>query len=388
MQIHEYQAKELFTRFDIPVPKWYVATTVNEAVEKATLHGNYPVVVKAQIHAGGRGKAGGVKLAFSADEVRTISKEMLGATLVTKQTGPEGKKVHKLIIAEGVDIKKEIYLSLLVNRDKSKVTVIASADGGVEIEEVAEKTPEKIITVDTDPNVGLQPHHIRQLLFELNIEELPPKGFTSFMNKFYKMFLETDCMMAEINPLIITEDGIVSALDAKVDIDSNALIRHADILEYRDPNENHPLENIAFEHDINYINIDEYGSIGSMVNGAGLAMATMDSIKIAGGKPANFLDVGGGANSKMIAEGLKIIAGNKNVKGVFINIFGGILQCDTLAHGVIEASKSVDIPLIVRLKGTNAEEGRRLLRESGLNIVSVDGMKEGAEKAVLISNKG
>lgn len=388
MVIHEYQAKELFAINNIEVPKGYVAYTAAEAVEKAELLGSFPVVVKSQIHAGGRGKAGGVKLAFSTKEVEEHANGMLGNKLITKQTGPEGKTVNTLYIEQGVDIKKEIYLSILLDRSKEKAVIVASSEGGMDIEEVSEKNPDKIIKVDIDPLVGIQAFNIRELIFRLGIDYLPQKEFSKFITKLYNAFINLECMMVEINPLIITGDNKIMALDAKVDTDSNALIRHPKISAYRDESENHPLENIAFEHGINYINVDDNGNIGSMVNGAGLAMATMDSIKIAGGQPANFLDVGGGANAEMIAEGLKIITQNRNVKSVFINIFGGILRCDILAEGVIKAAKSIniEIPLVVRLKGTNAEEGRKMFNDSDLNIISVEGMKEGAEKVVFISN--
>ena len=311
MVIHEYQAKELFAINNIEVPKGYVAYTAAEAVEKAELLGSFPVVVKSQIHAGGRGKAGGVKLAFSTKEVKEHANGMLGNKLITKQTGPEGKTVNTLYIEQGVDIKKEIYLSILLDRSKEKAVIVASSEGGMDIEEVSEKNPDKIIKVDIDPLVGIQAFNIRELIFRLGIDYLPQKEFSKFITKLYNAFINLECMMVEINPLIITGDNKIMALDAKVDTDSNALIRHPKISAYRDESENHPLENIAFEHGINYINVDDNGNIGSMVNGAGLAMATMDSIKIAGGQPANFLDVGGGANAEMIAEGLKIITQNR-----------------------------------------------------------------------------
>lgn len=389
MQIHEYQAQTLFAECGVPVSSGKIANTVEEAVAAAKEIGKFPLVVKAQVHAGGRGKGGGVKLVKNLEELKEQAGNILGMTLVTKQTGAEGKYVSTVYITEASDINKELYLSLLLDRENKSITIVASSEGGMDIEEVAEKSPEKIIKVTTNPSLGIRSYHIRNIIEKLNVPELDAKQFYQFMHNLYKSFVQNEMMMAEINPLVIEGNGNLIAVDSKVDIDSNALDRHPNLQELRDPKEEHELENRAFEYGINYINVDDEGTIGSMVNGAGLAMATMDSIKLAGGQPANFLDVGGSANAEMIAEGLKIIVQNKNVKSIFINIFGGILRCDVLAEGIVQATTSskIEVPLVVRLKGTNAAEGKKILDESGLNIIGVEGIKEGAEKVVSISKK-
>jgi succinyl-CoA synthetase beta subunit len=359
-----------------------VAFSVDEAVEAAKELGTDVVVVKAQIHAGGRGKAGGVKVAKNLDEVRTYADEILGKTLITHQTGPEGKEVKRLLIEEGCDIKKEYYVGLVLDRATSRVVLMASEEGGTEIEEVAEKTPEKIFKEVIDPAVGLQGYQARRIAFNINIpKELVGKA-AKFMMGLYQAFVEKDCSIAEINPLVVTGDGNVMALDAKLNFDSNALYRHKDIVEYRDLEEEDAKEIEASKYDLSYISLD--GNIGCMVNGAGLAMSTMDIIKFYGGEPANFLDVGGGATAEKVTEAFKIILSDQNVKGIFVNIFGGIMKCDVIAEGVVEATKQVglEIPLVVRLEGTNVELGKKILNESGLNITSAESMADGAQKIV------
>lgn len=382
MNIHEYQGKEILRSYGVSVPNGKVAFTVEEAVEAAKELGTAVSVVKAQIHAGGRGKAGGVKVAKNLDEVRTYASEILGKVLVTHQTGPEGKEVKRLLIEEGCDIKKEYYVGLVLDRATSKVVLMASEEGGTEIEEVAEKTPEKIFKEYIDPAVGLQGFQARRIAFNINIPSNLVNKAVKFMMGLYTAFIEKDCSIAEINPLVVTGDGNVMALDAKLNFDSNALYRHADILAYRDLDEEDPKEIEASKFDLNYISL--YGNIGCMVNGAGLAMATMDIIKHYGGDPANFLDVGGGATAEKVTEAFKIILSDQNVKGIFVNIFGGIMKCDVIAQGVIEATKQVGLhlPLVVRLEGTNVELGKKILNESGLNIVAADSMADGAEKIV------
>ncbi|UHA59305.1 ADP-forming succinate--CoA ligase subunit beta [Metabacillus litoralis] len=382
MNIHEYQGKELLRKYGVSVPNGRVAFSVDEAVEAAKELGTDVVVVKAQIHAGGRGKAGGVKVAKNLDEARTYAEEILGKTLVTHQTGPEGKEVKRLLIEEGCDIKKEYYVGLVLDRATSRVVLMASEEGGTEIEEVAEKTPEKIFKEVIDPAVGLQGYQARRIAFNINIpKELVGKA-VKFMMGLYQVFVEKDCSIAEINPLVITGDGNVMALDAKLNFDSNALYRHKDIVEYRDLEEEDPKEIEASKYDLSYISLD--GNIGCMVNGAGLAMSTMDIIKYYGGEPANFLDVGGGATAEKVTEAFKIILSDKNVKGIFVNIFGGIMKCDVIAEGVVEATKQVglEIPLVVRLEGTNVDLGKKILDESGLNITSAESMADGAQKIV------
>jgi succinyl-CoA synthetase beta subunit len=384
MNIHEYQGKEILRKYGVAVPNGKVAFSVEEAVEAAKELGSTVSVVKAQIHAGGRGKAGGVKVAKNIDEVRTYANEILGKVLVTHQTGPEGKEVKRLLIEEGCDIKKEYYIGLVLDRATSSVVMMGSEEGGTEIEEVAEKTPEKIFKEVIDPAIGLQAFQARRLAYNINIPtELVGKA-VKFMLGLYTAFVEKDCSIAEINPLVVTGDGNVMALDAKMNFDSNALYRHKDILEYRDLEEEDPKEIEASKYDLSYISLD--GNIGCMVNGAGLAMATMDIIKHYGGDPANFLDVGGGATTEKVTEAFKIILSDKNVKGIFVNIFGGIMKCDIIANGVVEATKQVglELPLVVRLEGTNVDLGKKILKESGLNITAADSMADGAEKIVAL----
>ncbi|AIG26984.1 ADP-forming succinate--CoA ligase subunit beta [Brevibacillus sp. 7WMA2] len=382
MNIHEYQGKEVLRQYGVTVPNGKVAFTVEEAVAAAKELGTKVCVVKAQIHAGGRGKAGGVKVAKSLDEVKAYASEILGKTLVTHQTGPEGKEVKRLLIEEGCDIKKEYYLGLVLDRATSRVVLMGSEEGGTEIEEVAAATPEKIFKEYIDPVVGLTPFQARRLAFNINIPTELINKAAAFMTALYTAFVEKDCSIAEINPLVVTGDGNVMALDAKLNFDSNALYRHKDIMDYRDLEEEDPKEIEASKYDLSYISLD--GNIGCMVNGAGLAMATMDIIKHFGGDPANFLDVGGGATAEKVTEAFKIILSDKNVKGIFVNIFGGIMKCDIIATGVVEAAKqlSLEVPLVVRLEGTNVELGKQILKDSGLNITSADSMADGAQKIV------
>ncbi|MGG3926129.1 ADP-forming succinate--CoA ligase subunit beta [Metabacillus fastidiosus] len=382
MNIHEYQGKELLRKYGVTVPNGRVAFSADEAVEAAKQLGTDITVVKAQIHAGGRGKAGGVKVAKNIEEVRTYAEEILGKTLITHQTGPEGKEVKRLLIEEGCDIKKEYYIGLVLDRATSRIVLMASEEGGTEIEEVAEKTPEKIFKETIDPAIGLQSYQARRIAFNINIPRELINKAVAFMLGLYKVFIEKDCSIAEINPLVVTGDGNVMALDAKLNFDSNALYRHKDILEYRDLEEEDEKEIEASKYDLSYISLD--GNIGCMVNGAGLAMATMDIIKFYGGDPANFLDVGGGATAEKVTEAFKIILSDQNVKGIFVNIFGGIMKCDVIAEGVVEATKQVglSIPLVVRLEGTNVEIGKKILNESGLNITSAESMADGAKKIV------
>ncbi|MGZ0085232.1 ADP-forming succinate--CoA ligase subunit beta [Caldibacillus thermoamylovorans] len=382
MNIHEYQAKEILRSYGVSVPNGRVAFTVDEAVEAAKALGTPVCVVKAQIHAGGRGKAGGVKVAKSLEEVRTYASELLGKVLVTHQTGPEGKEVKRLLIEEGCDIQKEYYIGLVVDRATSRVVLMGSEEGGTEIEEVAAKTPEKIFKEYIDPAVGLQAFQARRLAFNINIPKPLVNQAVKFMMGLYQVFVDKDCSIAEINPLVVTGDGKVMALDAKLNFDSNALYRHPDILEYRDLDEEDPKEVEASKYDLNYIALD--GNIGCMVNGAGLAMATMDIIKYYGGEPANFLDVGGGASEEKVTEAFKIILSDPNVKGIFVNIFGGIMKCDVIASGIVAATKQVGLtlPLVVRLEGTNVELGKKILEESGLNITAAESMADGAQKIV------
>ncbi|MBB6452938.1 succinyl-CoA synthetase beta subunit [Salirhabdus euzebyi] len=382
MNIHEYQGKELLRKYGVAVPNGRVAFSVDEAVNAAKELGTAVSVVKAQIHAGGRGKAGGVKVAKNLDEVRTYAEEILGKTLVTHQTGPEGKEVKRLLIEEGCDIQKEYYIGLVLDRATSSVVMMASEEGGTEIEEVAAETPEKIFKEVIDPVTGLMPYQARRLAFNINIpKELVSKA-VKFMMGLYKVFVDKDCSIAEINPLVTTGDGNVMALDAKLNFDDNALFRQKDIIEFRDLEEEDPKEIEASKYDLSYIALD--GNIGCMVNGAGLAMATMDTIKHYSGDPANFLDVGGGATTEKVTEAFKIILSDKNVKGIFVNIFGGIMKCDVIAEGVVAATKQVglELPLVVRLEGTNVDQGKKILEESGLNITSADSMADGAQKIV------
>ncbi len=386
MKIHEYQAKELFRKYGVPVPEGRVAFDADEAVAAAEALGGYPVVVKAQIHAGGRGKGGGVKLAGSAQETRSVADEIIGMQLVTHQTGPQGREVKKILVEQGLNIAKELYLSIIPDRATAMMVIMASEAGGMDIETVAEETPEKIIKVYVDPLAGINPYHCREAAFGLNLPASVIKPFNQMLVKLYKMAVDYDCSLVEINPLVITAEETIIALDAKVNIDDNALFRHKDVLEYRDLNEEDPLEIEASKYNLNYINLD--GNVGNMVNGAGLAMATMDIIKLAGAEPANFLDVGGGASAEMVENGFRIILSDENVKGILINIFGGILRCDVLAEGVVQAARKtgINVPVVVRMEGTNVEEGRRILAESGLNLTTAVDLKEAAQKvAELVS---
>lgn len=382
MNIHEYQAKELLKKYGVATLKGQVANTVEEAEAAAKSLGGDVWVVKAQIHAGGRGLGGGVKVAKSIDEVKTYSDNILGMTLVTHQTGPEGKLVQKVLIEEGCNIAKEYYVAVLVDRETGRVTMMASSEGGMEIEEVAEKTPELIHKADIDPTTGLMPFQARQLAFAIGMKgKVVNKAVKSFIS-LYNAFVDTDCSIAEINPLVETGEGEVIALDAKLNFDSNALYRHPEIVEYRDFSEEDPTEIEASKYDLAFIKLD--GNIGCMVNGAGLAMSTMDIIQLYGESPANFLDVGGGANKEKVTAAFKLILKDPNVKGILVNIFGGIMKCDVIAEGVIAATKEVGLehPLVVRLEGTNVEEGKKILAESGLNIIPADDLKDAAEKIV------
>jgi len=380
MKIHEYQAKELFKKYTIPIPDGGVAFTPDEARQMAEGLGGFPVVVKAQIHAGGRGKGGGVKLAGSMDEVTVSAQEIIGMNLVTHQTGPEGKRVNKVLVEQGLNIAKELYLSIIPDRSTAKIVIMASQAGGMDIEEVAAQTPEKIIKVFVDPLVGLQPFHCRQVAFGLDLSPSVMRPFVSMLASLYRLFMDYDCSLVEINPLVITAEDAVIALDAKMDFDDNALYRHKDILEYRDIDEEDPLEVEASKFHLNYIKLD--GNVGNMVNGAGLAMATMDIIKLAGAEPANFLDVGGGASAEMVENGFRIMLGDENVKGILINIFGGILRCDVLAQGVVTAAEKtgINVPVVIRMEGTNVEQGRKILAQSGLNLITASDMKDAAQK--------
>jgi succinyl-CoA synthetase beta subunit len=385
MNIHEYQGKEILKRYGVKVPEGRVAFTVDEAVAAAEQLG-LPAVVKAQIHAGGRGKAGGVKVAKTMEEVRRYASDILGKVLVTHQTGPEGKVVKRLLIEQGCDIKKEYYLGVVVDRSTGRVVMMGSEEGGTEIEEVAAKSPEKIIKEVIDPAVGLMPFQARKLAYGIRIPNELVNKAVDFMIGLYNAFVDNDCSIAEINPLVVTGDGEVMALDAKLNFDSNALFRHKDILELRDLDEEDEKEIQASKFDLSYIALD--GNIGCMVNGAGLAMATMDIIKYYGGQPANFLDVGGGASTEKVTEAFKIILSDPNVKGIFVNIFGGIMRCDVIANGVVSAAKQVGLncPLVVRLEGTNVDLGKQILKESGLDIVTADSMADGAQKIVALVN--
>ena len=390
MNVHEFQAKSLFAQFGVPVPKGKEVKTPLQA-EKWARELNSPVyVVKAQIHAGGRGKAGGVKITKNQADVPGLVKDLIGKTLVTHQTGPKGRKVRRLLIEEGAGIAKELYVSLLVDRDTGWPIVIASTEGGMEIEEVAAHSPEKIIRELIDPAVGFQGYNGRNVAFALGLNTIEPAVinlFVQMLGNLYKMFMDKNAAMVEINPLVITTDKKLIALDGKVSFDDNSLFKHPDVQAMRDLNEEEPLEIEATANNLNYVKLD--GNIGCMVNGAGLAMATMDVIKLAGSEPANFLDVGGGATKETVAAGFRILLKDKNVKGIFINIFGGIVRCERIAHGVIEAAKEVKVtvPLVVRLQGTNAEEGRKLLKDSGLKLDVADDLWEAAQKIVGMTGK-
>ncbi len=382
MNIHEHQAKEVLAKHGVAVPRGHAAFTIAEAREKAAALGGELWVVKAQIHAGGRGKAGGVKIARSLDEVEALAGEILGKILVTPQTGPAGKEVRRLYIEEGCDIAREIYLGAVVDRGSGRVAIMASTEGGVEIEEVAAKTPEKIVTVAIDPATGLQAFHARRLAFALGLEGDQIKQAVGFITALHGAMQSTDASMVEINPLVVTASGDIIALDAKMNFDDNALFRHRDIAALRDPTEEDPVELEAAEAELSYIKLD--GSIGCMVNGAGLAMATMDIIKLEGGEPANFLDVGGDADKERVTTAFKIILGDPKVKGILVNIFGGIMRCDVIAEGVVAAAKEVNlsVPLVVRLEGTNVDIGKRILDDSGLAITAADDLGDAAAKIV------
>ncbi|HUE79860.1 MAG TPA: ADP-forming succinate--CoA ligase subunit beta [Sphingomicrobium sp.] len=392
MNIHEYQAKELLAKFGVPVPAGFPAMNIEEAVAAAEKLPGPLWVVKSQIHAGGRGKGkfkelgpdakGGVRLAHSVDEVRRNAEEMLGKTLVTVQTGPSGKKVQRLYVTDGVDIAEEFYLALLVDRGSGRIAIVASTEGGVDIESVAHDTPEKIVTLTIDPATGLMPHHGRAVAAALGLEGDHAKQAQNVLAKLYDTFLGTDASQIEINPLAVTEDGKLLVLDAKVSFDGNAEFRHPDLEQLRDPSEEEPMEIEASKHDLAYIKLD--GDIGCMVNGAGLAMATMDIIKLNGGAPANFCDVGGGANKEKVTAAFKIILSDPAVKGILVNIFGGIMRCDIIAEGIIAAAREVelDVPLVVRLEGTNVQQGKDMLAKSGLPIIPADDLGDAAKKIV------
>ncbi|MDW7710919.1 MAG: ADP-forming succinate--CoA ligase subunit beta [Deferrisomatales bacterium] len=382
MNIHEYQAKQVLQKYGVPVPRGVVCSTADEAEAAAKDLGTPVVVVKAQIHAGGRGKAGGVKVVKSPAEARAAASGILGRTLVTHQTGPQGKEVLKVYVEEGRDIARELYLGMVIDRATGLATLMASTEGGMEIEEMAAKTPEKILKQAVDPAAGFQPFHARKLAYGLGLEGDALKNGQKFMAALYRAFLETDASMLEINPLVVTKQGDVLALDAKMNFDNNALFRHKDLAALRDETEEDPRELEASKFDLSYISLD--GSIGCMVNGAGLAMATMDIIKLHGAAPANFLDVGGGASAEQVTNAFRLILSDANVKAVLVNIFGGIMRCDTIAEGIIAAAKTVhlDRPLVVRLQGTNVDLGRKMLAESGLPIITAETMSEAAEKVV------
>ncbi|HLK26848.1 MAG TPA: ADP-forming succinate--CoA ligase subunit beta [Caulobacteraceae bacterium] len=382
MNIHEHQAKAVLKDFGVPVPLGYPAFSVDEAVRAAERLDGPVWVVKAQIHAGGRGKGGGVKIAKSLGEVHALAEQMLGMTLVTHQTGPKGRVVRRLYIEEGAAIARELYLSLLVDRETSRVAVVASTEGGMDIEEVAHKTPDKIHTLTIDPATGVFPHHALMLSKALALSGDAAREARTLLPALYKAFVEKDMSLLEINPLIVTGDGKLVVLDAKISFDDNALYRHEDVRELRDPSEEDPKEAEAAKYELSYIALD--GEIGCMVNGAGLAMATMDIIKLYGSEPANFLDVGGGASREKVTAAFKIIMADPNVKGILVNIFGGIARCDTLAEGIVAAVKdvSLSVPLVVRLEGTNADLGKQIIRESGLNVIPANDLADGAEKIV------
>jgi succinyl-CoA synthetase beta subunit len=392
VNIHEYQAKELYRKYGIPVPKGIACMSAEAAAEAAKKiiaeTGNEVVVVKAQIHAGGRGKAGGVKVVKGAEAAAAAAKEIFGKTLVTHQTGPDGKLVQRLLVEQGLAIESELYLAMVVDRETKKIAVMASTEGGMDIEEVAATTPEKIHTVFFHPDAGLQDHHVRSLAFKLRLGKDAQKSFAKLIKPLAKLFVDEDCSIAEINPLILTKDQEVLALDAKVNFDGNAEFRHAGYWsEVRDLTEEAPTETEAKEAGLSFIQLD--GNIGCLVNGAGLAMATMDTIKHFGGEPANFLDVGGGASQEAVTKAFKIILRSESVKGIFVNIFGGIMKCDIIANGVVAATRELglEVPLVVRLEGTNVEQGKQILNSSGLSIVAADTMAEGAKKIVELANQ-
>jgi succinyl-CoA synthetase beta subunit len=396
MNIHEYQAKQLLQKYGVAVPRGGVAYTADEAVKAAEDLGGPVWVVKSQIHAGGRGAGrfkdddsgkGGVRVVKSVDEVRSNAEAMLGKVLVTKQTGADGREVKRIYIEEGCDIARELYLGMLIDRATSRITIMASTEGGMEIEEVAAATPEKILRVAVDPATGIEPFHARKLAYGLGLEGDQVKSAVRFVMAMYKAFTDLDASIVEINPLVVTGSGDVIALDAKMNFDDNALFRHKDVMELRDEDEEDPMELEAAKHDLNYIKLD--GNIGCMVNGAGLAMATMDIIKLYGGEPANFLDVGGGATKERVTTAFKLILSDPNVESILVNIFGGIMRCDVIAEGVVAAARevSLDVPLVVRLEGTNVDLGKKLLEESGLPIVSADGLDDAAQKVVQVTKE-
>jgi len=387
MKIHEYQAKAILAKFGVTVPRGEVVLQQSDALAAAKRLGTPVVVVKAQIHAGGRGKGGGVKLARSAEEAQKLASEIMGVTLITHQTGPEGRVVRRLLIEEGLDIKRELYLSILVDRGSGKPVFMASAAGGMEIEEVAKDNPDAILKETIHPAVGLQPYQVRNLAFGVGLAPELISAAVPFFQSLYRAFLETDATLLEINPCVVTGDGKLVALDAKMAIDDNALGRHPEFKDLRDIEEETPLEVEASKYKLNYIKLD--GSIACMVNGAGLAMATMDIIQLSGGRPANFLDVGGGASEEQVKNAFRILLSDPNVKAVFINIFGGILRCDVLAAGVVKAARELDVkvPIVVRMEGTNVTEGQAILKASGLNFAVANGMKDGAEQAVALARK-
>jgi succinyl-CoA synthetase beta subunit len=384
MKIHEYQAKAILAKHGVPVPQGEVITNADEAREVAKRLGGGVVVVKAQIHAGGRGKGGGVKVVKNADEAADAARKMIGMQLITYQTGPEGQKVQRVLVEQGLKIKRELYLGMVIDRSTERPVIMVSSEGGVEIEKVAEETPDKIFKEFIHPTAGLSGFQTRKLAFALGLEGPAINEAAKMMNALWEAFKATDASLIEVNPLIVTEDGHLLALDAKMNFDDNALYRHPDLKELRDLAEEAPLEVEASKYSLNYIKLD--GTIGCMVNGAGLAMATMDIIKLAGGEPANFLDVGGGANAEQIKNAFRILMSDKNVKAVLINIFGGILRCDILAEGVIAAVKDlgVPVPIVIRMEGTNVEKGKQMLRDSGLNFTTADTMGEAADKVVAL----
>jgi succinyl-CoA synthetase beta subunit len=380
MNIHEYQAKQILGRFGAPVPKGEPASTPDEAAAAFTALGQPKAVIKVQIHAGGRGKAGGVKIISSADEAREFATKMLGKPLVTHQTGPQGRVVRRIYVEEASQVARELYLGLVVDRKAQSVAVIASTEGGMEIEEVAAKTPDRIMTEPIDPLLGVSGFLARKIAFGLGLKDKQVNQFVGLLTSLYRAFLETDASLIEINPLVVTADGRVICLDAKMSFDDNGLFRHPDVREMRDPNEEDPAETEAAKFDLSYVHLD--GNIGCMVNGAGLAMATMDIVKHFGAEPANFLDVGGGANTEKVAAAFRILLSDQRVKAVLINIFGGIMQCDVLAKGVVEAARQVDLklPLVVRMEGTNVEQGKQILKDSGIKVISAADMADAARR--------
>jgi len=380
MKIHEFQAKQLFNAYNIPIPKGQIAKSTEEISQAVEDSGVFPLVIKAQVHAGGRGKGGGIKIIHTIEEATKVASELLGKTLITPQTGEEGKPVKHLLVEEALDVEKEIYLGITVDRIKACITVLASAEGGMEIEKIAAGSPEKLFVENVDPGIGLRSFQANRIFFSLGLDPSLSRKMSGIILNLYRLFIDKDCSLAEINPLVITKAGDLVALDAKINIDDNALYRHPDIASLRDLNQENPLEVEASKYNLNYIKLK--GNVGCMVNGAGLAMATMDLIKHVGAAPANFLDVGGGATSRMVSEGLKILLSDSDVKVIFINIFGGILRCDTLAEGVVEAARQLEIklPMVIRLEGTNVETGRQIFAGSGLAFTVATGMGDAAEK--------